>query len=48
MGKKNMITRKIGHVKLSDGTVISMRVTIVDIREGMQKPVGLTYTLHII
>ncbi len=41
MGKKNMITRgKIGHVKLSDETVISMRVTIADIREGMQKPVG--------
>jgi len=41
MGKENMIARsKIGYIKLSDETMISLRVVIVDIREGMQKPVG--------
>jgi len=41
MSKENMIARsKIGYIKLSDETVISLRVVIVDIREGMQKPVG--------
>ena len=38
-----VIKSEAGHVRLSDGAVIIVRVTITELREGELKPTGLDF-----
>ena len=35
-----IVQSKLGYIKLSDGSEITLRVSIFDIREGAMKPTG--------
>lgn len=38
--KFRIVKSEIGHIKLSDETTISLRIVIIDIREGISMPTG--------